>query len=494
MVTPAGRSSARHNSEITTIAILATSSPPQSSRILNSPLRCGLAFSLLLQASCGDPVHDQLEAVITGAENSEQALIELLMADGEALSAILSAAGDSSGGDGRAALLDVLARIYAREGDPDILEMLDQCIADPSPRVRAAAARALVLIGRAESIHSLLERLLIEEDEDVQLELLVAQEILDDWSFPEWGPLVISGGASLSAGERGRFIDRVIAIYRGATTDTLRHTAEELYEKAVAQVVQEADKLVIAADLYDAEEKYLEALALKPDSKNAVRAYGRYLYFDGGQPSRGLQVLAEAGMLLRIPRLPQAPVRDGDLSDPAWSHAVRIDSFYQSLKAMRVVPAMGRAEFYLGYTDDHFWAATKVFEEDTSTLLARYTEYDGSVWFDDSVCFLFDTDLDRASCYRFFVNSLGTLHDEIYWGDKGWNGETRVSTRVEPTFWTVEMEVPLASIGVKSIREGDVWIFNAIHVRAGANALPGAWTPTHGPFGWLNTFGLIQFE
>jgi hypothetical protein len=47
----------------------------------------------------------------------ERTKIELLMADGEALPAILSAAGDSSGPGGRAGLLDVLARIYVREGE-----------------------------------------------------------------------------------------------------------------------------------------------------------------------------------------------------------------------------------------------------------------------------------------------------------------------------------------------------------------------------------------
>jgi hypothetical protein len=74
-----------------------------------------------------------------------------------------------------------------------------------------------------------------------------------------------------------------------------------MFEKIVGQIVEEADKRILKADLAGAEERYLEALALKPDSKNANMRYGTFHFLEGDR-RRGREILEKVGMILSTSR------------------------------------------------------------------------------------------------------------------------------------------------------------------------------------------------
>jgi hypothetical protein len=464
-----------------------------------------LALSFAL-AGCGDPIEHHVQEVMAGGEGREEAMMELLFVKTKALPAILQVLGDTTqSARGRADLVEILWQIYIREADARIAPALMGLIDDPAPQVRRAVPLALASMGKKESVHPLLKQLAIEQDEDIKLQLLIALELLDEWDVEHvrtstYGTnrFTITGGEELTSEERKQFTDLVISMYKTASTDTLRGLAEEMFEKVVGQIVEEADQRIIKADLAGAEALYQQALALKPDSKNAGMRYGKFLFFEGDR-QQGLKMLEEHGMVLHVPRLRQAPTIDGDLSDPVWTQAAKIDHFYQSLPRMRVIAAEGRAEVYLGYTEDRIYAACKVYE-DSRILVATHTVRDTRIDHDDSVAFGFDTDLDLRTYYNVRANSIGTITDSYSSNVPGesspaaWNGVHKVANQVEADYWTIEMEVPLDSLGNARVKKGDIWGCNISPARVGLGTAPDLWVPTYGRFSRPHRFGLLVFD
>ena len=184
-----------------------------------------------------------------------------------------------------------------------------------------------------------------------------------------------------------------------------------------------------------------------------------------------------------------------------WNAAAKLDTFYQTLTVMRAVPAEGRTEAYVGYTDDALYIAVKGYEDDTSTLAASHSTRDSNVWRDDCADLFFDVNLDQRTFYQLTTNSIGAIFDINYDAKTGgnggagnWNGLQRVGTKVEPTFWVMEMELPFASFGEIEVERGDIWGFNASRVRIANAAEYNQWTPTYGLVLRPDYFGMLVFD
>ena len=130
--------------------------------------------------------------------------------------------------------------------------MLDTLsVHDPVTGVRAGAAKALAGMDKKKLVHALLNRLSVEEEAQVQLQLLRALEILDGWKVRDitHSRFKIDGGEEMLPEERLPFRRRIKAIYESAENDNLHRQAEELLELVVARIVQEGNKLSMKADL-----------------------------------------------------------------------------------------------------------------------------------------------------------------------------------------------------------------------------------------------------
>lgn len=458
-----------------------------------------LAATSAALLSCSDPVGRHVDVVLEGGDNVDEARMELLFAKAEAVEMIQAGLADTSrAGRGRADLVDILWKLYLREAETSILPALMAHIDDPAPEVRGAVAVALTNIDAEDAIPALLQQLAGETDEEAQYRQLLAIEALDDWqmNFSSRGRrFTVDGGEELTDQQRNLLLDTVRRIEGTATKDSLKELGTEFIAKMAAQKVDEGERLLLAADVAGAEAEFLEALQLHPESKVGLHRLG-FLYLENGQPDKGRQVLFRGNLLLRVPRLASPPVLDGDLSDPAWAQAARIDQFYQTVSLLRPVPAMGHSEAWIAYTDTSLWIAVKGYEEDTSTLTATVTERDGGVHQDDCAEIFFDVDLDRRFFHQTIVNSLGTITDvtaDTSYSDD-WNGNQRVATGVEPTFWTLEMEWPIGPMGVERIETGDIWGFNVARVRIANGGEYTQWAPTYGFSGRADRFGVVVFE
>lgn len=453
---------------------------------------------------CGDPVARNVEIVLAGGPDREAAMMELLFAKSKALPVILAALqveGESP--RGRADLVEILWKLHVRESDPRILPALTDLIDDDAAEVRRAVAIALGDMGEKDMIELLLERLLAEEDESVQHEVLRALELLDEWELRTPGggsPLFsVSGGESMSPEQKEGFARALQQIVATAGADSLRQTADEILAKMAAQLVGEGDEILLQADLIGAEAQYRAALDLQPDSRIALQRLGQLFLFNE-QRERGLEILSGAGMAVKAPRLSRAPVIDGDLSDDAWLEATRLDTFFPCVRVLRSLPAEGRSQAWVAYTDSSLWLAVKGYEKDTSDLSAAVTTRDGLVHQDDCVEVHLDVELDRSSSHQFIANSLGTIADYYHarggesGGDDQWNSEARVAARVEPTFWSVEMEVPFRDLGVDTVQPGQLWGFNIARVRITHGGSYDQWVPTYGFSLRPDRFGVLLFE
>lgn len=463
-------------------------------------------FALLCVAlcACSDPVQRNVDRVLAGGEGVEDARMELLFAKSESLETIMEALADGSQPEaGRAALVDILWKLHLRESDPRIQPALTVLVSDPAPQVRSAVAQALTNMKDVDVLGDLLQQLAVETDDEVRHQQLKAIEALDGWTirdgqgFEGGGVFTIAGGDNLTTEQLDLLLEIACEAEVDAAKDSLRELATEFLAKRAGQLAAEGDRLVLAADVAGAEERYRAALDLYPPSEIARQRLGQ-LYLFNGERQRGLDSLFSAGIAARVPRLPMAPTLDGVLNDSEWSSATLFDDFHQSIDQARVVPATGPTQAWVGYTTNSLWVGLKGYEQDTSDLTATRTDRDSGVWTDDCVEIFFDVGLTRTSFFQLVVNSIGTMGDYHYrpgeFNAQQWNGEQRVVTRVEPTYWAMEMEIPLHTIGAKPIAPGDLWGFNIARVRIAHGGEYDQWTPTYGLSLRPDRFGVILFD
>jgi len=145
--------------------------------------------------ACGDPHEKRVQMVMEGGEGREEMLMELLLGKGEVLPAVLPRLTDSAQPlPGRLALVDLVWKLYVRESDPRILTSLLGLLDDSAPEMRQSVVHALGNIGKEELVRPLLDQLQREAEQAVQLEILKAIEILDEWKVEGNWNFKIYGG------------------------------------------------------------------------------------------------------------------------------------------------------------------------------------------------------------------------------------------------------------------------------------------------------------
>ena len=445
-------------------------------------------FAILL-SGCADPVDRDIADLIEGGDVATEARIALNMAKGTAIEPLIAAFIDQAHPvRARAEFAQALYRLYLRTEDERIMVALMAGLEDPEPGVRAAVVAALGDMGEEDTIGCLLDHLEREEDVLVRRDVLVALEImgLDGWSE-------LTG---LIAGEdRARFTRMLQAIVWEAPADTLLDKTLDWLEVLAEDLAQPADRYVAEANLQRAEEVLLEARQLVPDSKNINQRLGRF-YYAYGDSVQGIAIYRELGMVARAVQLPYAPTIDGVLDESAWSAVVPLTEFYQCIPKLNVYPAAGRTEISVGHVGNNLYLGVKGYEPSTAYLVAEHSERDSDVWQDDCIEIFIDDDIVEHSYFTFHINSRGAYKDQHARTAESerWNSRLKVATHVAETFWTAELELPLADFRDEPVAAGEVWGFNVARVRIGNAAEYGQWVPTYGMAHRPERFGLLVFE
>jgi hypothetical protein len=153
---------------------------------------------------------------------------------------------------------------------------------------------------------------------------------------------------------------------------------------------------------------------------------------------------------LAISRAAGAISIDGDLSDPGWQGAAKIDSFYETSPGDNL-PASVPTTVWLTYDDRYLYIGVRCDDPDPSRIRAPYVDRDNVLGTDDNVAVFLDTRNDRRSAVELRVNPRGIQTDGVY-NDANQNEDFSpdffydTAARITSFGWTAEYRVPFSSL------------------------------------------------
>ncbi|HKB78946.1 MAG TPA: carbohydrate binding family 9 domain-containing protein, partial [Thermoanaerobaculia bacterium] len=146
------------------------------------------------------------------------------------------------------------------------------------------------------------------------------------------------------------------------------------------------------------------------------------------------------------------PIRiDGDLSDPGWKNATRVDQWWETNPGDNVTPK-AKSIAYLAYDDHFFYAGFEFDDPDPSKILGPYNDRDhiGSNT-DDYGGVILDTRDDHKTAILFLVNPHNIQYDSVNDDTTGnedsapdffWDSATKINGHG----WTLEIRIPFSTL------------------------------------------------
>ncbi len=164
--------------------------------------------------------------------------------------------------------------------------------------------------------------------------------------------------------------------------------------------------------------------------------------------------LRAAGPPLVITKATGPIIIDGDLSDPAWKNATRVDQWYETNPGENSEPKV-KSVGYLAYDERYFYAGFEFFDPDPSKIQGPYNDRDhigGNT--DDYGGVILDTRNDGKTAILFLVNPRNIQYDAVSDDSTGnedsspdffWDSATRINSNG----WTLEIRIPFSSLRYK---------------------------------------------
>ncbi len=115
---------------------------------------------------------------------------------------------------------------------------------------------------------------------------------------------------------------------------------------------------------------------------------------------------------------------DGDLSDPGWKGAARVEEFWETRPGDNVAPKV-RTVGYLTYDDRALYVAFECDDPDPSRIRAPYVDRDNVSSDTDYAGILLDTRHDRRTAIEFLANPRGVQYDALQ-DDSSGNEDTSI--------------------------------------------------------------------
>lgn len=159
---------------------------------------------------------------------------------------------------------------------------------------------------------------------------------------------------------------------------------------------------------------------------------------DGGGPPIGIRRLSGEFRL------------DGDLSDPAWQEAARVETWWEINIAENGEPP-ARTVGYLAFDDRFLYAAIKFFDPEPSKIRAPIGDRDSLSGENDYGGLIIDADNDGRTGALFLVNPRGVQYDALN-DDTTGNEDSSPNffwdsaTRIDDDGWSLELRIPFSSL------------------------------------------------
>ena len=194
------------------------------------------------------------------------------------------------------------------------------------------------------------------------------------------------------------------------------------------------------------------------------------------------------------------PEINGKLNDVCWKKAQKM-IMKESWKGGKY-PFLTTA--FLSYDNKYLYLAVKCTEPATPTMKIKTQKNNKNnfkVFNDEHLEIFIDSNSDKITYYQFGVNPNGAVAGQRFAAvgatDKSWRPSgIKISAAVNKNYWVMEMAIPLSSLGISEIKQGDTWGMNINRFRFNSKTdkiLYGAWSPTFGGFHQPPRFGKITF-
>ena len=157
----------------------------------------------------------------------------------------------------------------------------------------------------------------------------------------------------------------------------------------------------------------------------------------------------ESGEPIEIHRI-AAPIEiDGDLSDPGWAGATRIDSWWETNPGDNVEPSVANVA-WLAFDDRYLYAAFEFDDPEPAAIRAPFADRDNVPYYTDYGGVILDPRGDGKTAQMFLANARGIQYDAISSDASGeddspdffWESAGSIADRG----WRLEIRIPFSSI------------------------------------------------
>jgi hypothetical protein len=178
----------------------------------------------------------------------------------------------------------------------------------------------------------------------------------------------------------------------------------------------------------------------------AVSAFAR------AAPAAGQSALS--GEPITIARAQGEITIDGDLSDPGWRGATRVERWYEINPGDNTEPKV-RNVGYLTYDDRFFYAAFEFDDPNPKAIRAPFGDHDAVPGYTDYGGIILDTRNNGHTASMFLVSAHNIQYDAISDDSSGENSSPdffwESATRITERGWTLEIRVPFSSLRYRNV-------------------------------------------
>ncbi len=161
-----------------------------------------------------------------------------------------------------------------------------------------------------------------------------------------------------------------------------------------------------------------------------------------------------------------APIIDGDLSDPIWRRAQIIEDFYQVEPVEGAAPTQ-RTRAYILFDERNLYVGIYAYDSEPENIRRSQLQRDPALQDDDAVRILLDPFGSFRDAYFFGVNPNGARSDALIENNGSfrdqWNAIWRAKARVVEDGWIAEFAIPFQSISFDaSLEEWNMQIIRTV--------------------------------
>src|SRR5262245_7948364 len=145
----------------------------------------------------------------------------------------------------------------------------------------------------------------------------------------------------------------------------------------------------------------------------------------------------------------EAPVIDGDLSDPVWAKAAVVDNFTQR-QPNPYEPPTERTVVRIMYDENNLYFGFYNYDSNPDQIVVRNMQRDGQLYTSDSVMIYLDPGQTRRNAYNFEVAASGGRQDALELNNTEelteWDTIWVARARVVQDGWIAEVAIPFKSL------------------------------------------------